>query len=74
MTRREEEALPTLLGLCLGALAAVVLMAFLGTAQHRDQQDAEKLRDQIAKKVSNAPYVELDRQARRMVAYDEIKK
>jgi hypothetical protein len=72
MTRREQEALPSLLGMVLGILAAFAVIACLGLAQHKDQRDDEKLRDQVAKKVDK--YAALDREARRMTAYDEIKK
>jgi hypothetical protein len=72
MTRREEEALPSLLGFALGLLGAFVVIACLGGAQHQDQRDEEKLRDQIAKKVDK--YADLDRRGRQMTAYDEIKK
>jgi hypothetical protein len=72
MTRREQEALPSLLGMALGILAAFAVIACLGGAQYQDQRDDEKLRDQIAKKVDK--YADLDRRGRQMTAYDEIKK
>lgn len=72
MTRREQEALPTLLGLCLGALVAVIVIACLGMAQERDRRDDERLRERVAKKVDR--YADLDHKARQMVAYDRIKR